>query len=264
MQYLDISKNNLIGSIPKEVFHLPSLSRYLSLSHNSLTGELHADVGKLTNINALDFSANMLSGGIPRTIGSCLVLESLYMQGNFFQGIIPSSMASLKGLQKLDFSQNNLTGEIPKDLQNLQFLMYLNLSFNDLMGEIPIEGVFKNASAISLMGNNKLCGGIPELHQRTCSTNTMKKGKSSAIKLAIIIPCLMILSVLLMLAFVLAYRRRESNKKAFPPAKEMDRLVKISYKDLYDATSGFLLTTYLDLVALVLCIEDFSIKWKKW
>ncbi|KAG8644354.1 putative receptor-like protein kinase At3g47110 [Manihot esculenta] len=238
LQYLDISKNNLIGSIPKEVFHLPSLSQYLSLSHNSLTGELHADVGKLTNINALDFSANMLSGGIPRTIGSCLVLESLYMQGNFFQGIIPSSMASLKGLQKLDFSQNNLTGEIPKDLQNLQFLMYLNLSFNDLMGEIPIEGVFKNASAISLMGNNKLCGGIPELHQRTCSTNTMKKGKSSAIKLAIIIPCL-ILSVLLMLAFVLAYRRRESNKKAFPPANEMDRLVKISYKDLYDATSGF-------------------------
>ncbi|XP_058003947.1 LRR receptor-like serine/threonine-protein kinase EFR [Hevea brasiliensis] len=113
------------------------------------------------------------------------------MQGNSFQGITPSSMASLKGLQVLDLSRNNLNVEIPKDLQSLRYLLYLNLSFNNLEGEIPAEGIFRNASAISLM------------------------------------------------AFVLAYRRRVSKKSSFVPLEEMDCLVKVSYRDLYDATSGF-------------------------
>ncbi|XP_058004359.1 putative receptor-like protein kinase At3g47110 isoform X2 [Hevea brasiliensis] len=238
LQKLDISGNNLNGSIPKEVFHLRSLSLYLDLSYNSLTGVLPVDVGKLTNINELDVSGNMLSGEIPGTIGSCSSLEYLFMQENSFQGIIPSSLSSLKGLQGLDLSRNNLTGEIPKDLQSLHYLSYLNLSFNDLMGEIPINGVFRNASAISLIGNNKLCGGVPKLHQPKCPTKAMKKGKSIAIKLAIIIPCV-IFCVLLMLASMLAYRRKVSKKSSSDALKELDRLVKVSYKDLYDATSGF-------------------------
>ncbi|KAJ9178362.1 hypothetical protein P3X46_010250 [Hevea brasiliensis] len=238
LQYLDISGNNLNGSIPKEVLRLPSLFQNLNLSHNSLNGDLPTDVGRLTNIITLDVSGNLLFGEIPRTIGFCSNMEYLHMQGNFFQGIIPSSMASLKGLQVLDLSQNNLTGEIPKDLQSLRFVLYLNLSFNNLAGEIPTEGVFRNASTISLMGNNKLCGGVPELHQPKCPTKAMKKGKSIAIKLAIIIPCV-ILGAVLMLAFLLSYRRRVSKKKSSASSKEMDRLIRVSYRDLYDATSGF-------------------------
>lgn len=37
-------------------------------------------------------------------------------------------------------------------------LQYLNISFNKLNGEAPKEGVFRNASAISIKGNNDLCG----------------------------------------------------------------------------------------------------------
>ncbi|KAJ9178566.1 hypothetical protein P3X46_010442 [Hevea brasiliensis] len=238
LQYLDISGNNLNGSIPMEVLRISSLSRYLNLSQNSLTGDLPVDVGELTNINTMDVSGNMLSGEIPGTIGLCLSLEYLYMQGNSFQGIIPSSLASLKGLQKLDISRNNLTGEIPKDLQSLRYLLYLNLSFNDLVGEIPTEGVFRNASAMSLMGNTKLCGGVPELHQPKCPTKAMKKGKSTAIKLATIIPCV-IFFVLLMLTFLFAYRRRVSKKSSSAAPMEIDGLVNVSYRNLYDATSGF-------------------------
>ncbi|KAG8644353.1 putative receptor-like protein kinase At3g47110 [Manihot esculenta] len=238
LQYLDASGNNLNGSITKEVLHLSSLSQYLDLSHNSLTGELPADVGNLTSINALDVSKNMLSGEIPRAIGSCSSLEYLYMQGNSFHGSIPSSLASLKGLQLLDLSQNNLTGEIPKVLQSLHYVLYLNISFNDLVGEIPTEGVFSNASAISLMGNNKLCGGVTELHQPKCPSNALKKGKSISIRIAIVVPPVFF-CVLLMLAFMLAYRKRVSKKGSSVASKEMDSLVKVSYKDLYAATSGF-------------------------
>ncbi|OAY37704.1 probable LRR receptor-like serine/threonine-protein kinase At3g47570 [Manihot esculenta] len=270
--YLDISRNNFNGSIPKEIL-LPSLSLCLNLSRNSLTGSLPAEVGKLTNINKLDVSGNMLSGEIPVTIGSCSSLEYLYMQQNSFQGMIPSSLISLKGLQKLDISQNNLTGEIPKVLQSLIYLLYLNLSFNNLMGEIPSEGVFNNSSAISLIGNNKLCGGVPELHlpkcptkeighdmlcgatsvfnqpkcptkeighdmELRCANNRICFDESIAIKLVIIIPCV-IFFILLMVSSVLAYQWRTSKRKSFVTPVEMDHIVKVSYKELYDATRGF-------------------------
>ncbi|XP_058003966.1 putative receptor-like protein kinase At3g47110 [Hevea brasiliensis] len=91
-----MSRNNLSGSITEDVLNLPSLSIYLNLSQNSLTGNLLTDMGRLINLNTTDVSENMLSGEIPESIGSCLSLEYLYMQGNFFQGIIPSSLASLK------------------------------------------------------------------------------------------------------------------------------------------------------------------------
>ena len=72
-------------------------------------------------------------------------------------------MASLKGLRLLDVSQNNLSGSISEGLEKLLFLEQLTLSFNNFKGEVPIEGVFKNISVISLIGNTKLCGGIPKL-----------------------------------------------------------------------------------------------------
>ncbi|XP_065875973.1 putative receptor-like protein kinase At3g47110 [Euphorbia lathyris] len=242
LQNLDVSENNLNGSIPNVVLHLSSLSRLLNLSQNSLTGKLPVDVGKLTNINALDVSGNSLSGNIPATLGSCLSLEYLYLQGNIFQGSIPSSLALLKGLQKLDLSRNNLTGEIPDGLQRLLFLSYLNISFNNLVGEIPMEGVFRNATAVSLMGNNMLCGSVMQLHQPKCPSKATKKGRSIAFKLAIIIPCA-VFCVLFVLAAVIAYRRREQKKKRMSAVrKELDSLagiLQVSYRDLFDATSGF-------------------------
>lgn len=90
---------------------------------------------------------------------------------------MPSSLASLKGLSNLDLSRNKLSGNIPKDLQTLPFLVYFNASFNDLVGEMPIEGVLRNASALSVMENSKLCGGIQELQlSNICHCQSNKKG----------------------------------------------------------------------------------------
>ena len=165
---MDVSQNYLSGVIPQQVFSLFSLSLLLNLSYNSFRGKLPVDVGNLKNINSLDVSKNNLSGEIPTTIGNLLNLENLYLQGNSFEGIIPSSMAYLKGLELLDVSQNNLLGFIPKGLEKLLFLKYLNISFNDIKDPLPIVGVFKNVDAISIIGNNKLCGDIPQLQLPKC------------------------------------------------------------------------------------------------
>ncbi|KAJ8770858.1 hypothetical protein K2173_021773 [Erythroxylum novogranatense] len=230
------SKNKFSGTIPKELLSLPFLSKLLNLSWNSLTGNLPTEVKNLKQLNTLDISTNNLYGEIPTTIGKCLSMEKLYMNVNFFRGSIPSSLASLKGLQELDLSQNNLTGEIPQDLHSLKFLSYLNLSFNDLEGEVPTRGVFTNASVVSLIGNRKLCGGVPELLLPKCPTKTTRK--SLAFMASIIIPCVAVSSFMIFIIVSCLWRRKSRKKSSFGTTF-LGKLLNVSYKDLHQATGGF-------------------------
>ncbi|XP_050124277.1 putative receptor-like protein kinase At3g47110 [Malus sylvestris] len=165
---LNLSRNNLDGVRPDQVLGLPSLSKYLNLSKNRFFGSLPMEVGKLKSLGVLDVSDNMLSGELPSTLGSCLGLEVLHLQGNYFNETIPSSMVSLRGVQDLDLSRNNFSGEIPQFLERFDFLRNLNLSFNDFWGAVPTQGVFKNASASSVVGNANLCGGVADFHLPKC------------------------------------------------------------------------------------------------
>lgn len=242
LQYLDISRNFLTGIIPKELTALPSSTVLLNLSHNSLSGNLPVEIGNLKSLNTLDISTNNLTSEIPRTIGDCISLEYLNLRGNFLLGSIPSTFGSLKGLTYLDLSQNNLSGNIPKELENLSFLMYLNLSFNELEGEVPKKGVFGNVTSISLMENAKLCGGSKELKLPNCSTNPAKKRISQAIKIAIVISCL-IFSLILLLSFIMLYKQRRLRKKSPSRANHLDQdqyhFPRVTYDMLYKASEGF-------------------------
>ncbi|XP_060974932.1 putative receptor-like protein kinase At3g47110 [Cannabis sativa] len=243
LQQLGLSQNSLSGTIPKEIFGLPSLLT-LDLSRNSLNGSLPMEVGKLKTINTLDLSKNHLTSEIPGTIGDCSSLVSLSLQGNFFQGILPSTLPSLRGLVYLDLSRNNLTGKIPKDLQKLQFLNYLNLSFNELEGEVPEKGVFENTTAISLVGNGKLCGGVPMLQLQRCrkAIESNKHGKMKGLKLIIIIVCV-IAFLLLFASLSFLFWRRKSIRRSLSSSKSelssISFLSKVSYKSLHQATNGF-------------------------
>ncbi|CAN0924049.1 Receptor kinase-like protein Xa21 [Linum grandiflorum] len=96
-------------------------------------------------------------------MGSCLSLEFLQLQGNLLQGTIPESLGSLRGLPLLDLSSSNLTGRIPNYLEHMDISQSLNLSYNNFDGEVPHQGVFRNTSIVSVIGNDKLCGGMDEL-----------------------------------------------------------------------------------------------------
>ncbi|XP_025014368.2 probable LRR receptor-like serine/threonine-protein kinase At3g47570 [Ricinus communis] len=232
---LDLANNNLNGSIPPELFDLSSLSAYLRLSHNHLVGALSEKVQNLNNLGVLYVDHNFLSGEIPSSLGSCIRLERLNMRDNSFKGSIPSSLSALRGLQVVDLSHNNLSGQIPEFLGSFPFLQSLNLSFNDFEGLVPTEGVFKNASSTSVMGNNKLCGGVSDFHLLACnirsSTNRRLKLK------AIIASVAVLLGALLMLSFLLILRSR---KKSQAPALSSEiPLLRVSYQNLHDATKGF-------------------------
>ncbi|XP_031122473.1 probable LRR receptor-like serine/threonine-protein kinase At3g47570 [Ipomoea triloba] len=235
---LYMNNNKLDGIIPQQVFNLPSLSKYLDISNNSFTGPLSPTVGKLKTLNALDISGNKLSGKIPNTIGDCLSLEYLDMHDNLFEGKVPPSLISLKSITHLDISNNKLTGEIPRDLQKLPLLQYLNLSFNDLEGEVPTVGVFAVATNVSLLGNKRLCGGIPELKLPPCPVKKTKHRKH--LKLMIVIfTC--ICSALVFASFIalltLCWRKQQRVESA--KLSKVEKLSKIPYRDLHQATDGF-------------------------
>ncbi|KAI6698253.1 hypothetical protein NL676_018372 [Syzygium grande] len=175
LKELDLSRNNLAGALPDQVWGLTSLSKGLSLAGNALTGPIPSQVGEMVNLVELDVSDNSLSGEIPTTLGNCLVLQFLRLEGNHFNGVIPLSLKNLKGIEVLDLSRNNLSGQIPEFFLELPFIQNLNLSFNMFDGEVP-RGTSGNLSAISVEGNNKLCGGFLELHLPPCRNPKNQRG----------------------------------------------------------------------------------------
>ena len=236
---LDLSKNDLNGTIPEQIFELTDLSVSLNLSQNHLVGSIPRTIGNLRVLSGFfDVSDNNLSGEIPNEIGFCSSLEHLYMKGNFFSGSIPSSMSSLRGIREIDLSWNNLSGQIPKFLETLA-LENLNLSFNDLDGEVPIKGVFANASAISVAGNNRLCGGITELQLPKCSNKGSKKKKVPRF-IALILTSSAILGLIVMSSFIFCWLKKGKGKgkQASEPMLKKT-LLKVSYEMLLKATNGF-------------------------
>ncbi|XP_027166299.1 putative receptor-like protein kinase At3g47110 [Coffea eugenioides] len=182
LYYLDLSFNQFEGG---NIF-----DNVLMNCENSFSGSLPAEVGKLIHLVDFNVSHNQFAGDIPISLANCSHLENLFMQANFFKGTFPPNLASWKSIQQVDLSSNNLIGQIPKELEMLQYLRYLNLSYNNIEGEIPNIGIFSNASQISLIGNNKLCGGIPELELPPCPVIKGKnKGKlKDVILMSIVLP----------------------------------------------------------------------------
>ena len=235
---LFLANNNLSGLISPQVIGLSFSPIRLDLSANQFTGVLRMELGNFKNLEYLDISENMLFGKIPESLGSCVKLEFLAMRINHFQGIIPPSLASLRGLRSLDLSKNNLSGEIPKILENFVLLQFLNLSYNHFEGEVPIDGVFKNMSATSIIGNDKLCGGMPKFQLPKCKYEKSKKRKLTlTLKLMIsifsgLIGVSLVLSLLLL--FCLRKKRKENISSDLG-----NFLLNLSYQSLLKATNGF-------------------------
>ncbi|XP_040934303.1 probable LRR receptor-like serine/threonine-protein kinase At3g47570 isoform X2 [Gossypium hirsutum] len=208
---MTLSHNNLSGSIPPQVLALSSLSILLNLSSNYLTGELSAEVEKLKNLGELDVSKNRLSGLLPNNLGSCVSLEELFLDGNLFEGPIPSSLSSLRGLAALDVSENNLSGVIPS------------------------EGVFKNSSATFVEGNNKLCGGITELHLSRCNS---EKSSNTSLRLKFVIVAVILGVTLIFLFLLIMLLRKKKEQQATTTCAE-NSLLRLSYQSILRATNGF-------------------------
>ncbi|XP_050279364.1 receptor-like protein 7 [Quercus robur] len=173
LKYLDISFNNLSGSVEPNIFTKLKSLEEVDLSHNNLQGHLPISISKLVSLIRLDISFNNLSGSVEQNIFTKLEslsevdlshnpllsfhtysynivdytlpeLQSLSLSScNISE--FPYFLKSTENLNSLDLSNNQISGSIPTWLLEVKMdlLSYLNLSYNSLarIGNLPWENL---------------------------------------------------------------------------------------------------------------------------
>ncbi|CAL5409508.1 unnamed protein product [Camellia sinensis] len=275
LSWFEIFDNQLRGSIPPDIgLTLPNL-KVLFLPENKFTGPLPISLSNASKLQEIGFDHNNFVGPMPRDRGrllslrrfgvgdnlleddlsfisfltNCTSLKGLSVSGNFLRGltmkymeachqVLGSSSISVSLIRRKLF--HNLSRLIPSYLSELH-LEKLNLSFNKLHGRVPMEGIFRNESAISVVGNNDLCGGIPYLCLPLCPSSKSNKNKlSHRMKVILTVMVVLVLcSILLVCLFIFLHWRCVSRKKAFSVPSLKHHLLRVSYAELLKATDGF-------------------------
>ncbi|XP_059280499.1 probable LRR receptor-like serine/threonine-protein kinase At3g47570 isoform X2 [Lycium ferocissimum] len=242
LSHLYLNGNHLGGPIPKEMFKLSLIE--FDLSSNHLTGyfPVEIDAGNLNglrNLIYMNLSYNNLSGEIPRSFGTLTTLTELYLGNNALQGAIPSSLSSLRSLEYVDLSHNHFVGKIPNFLDEFVSLKFLNLSYNDLEGEVPLKGVFRNMSAVSIVGNTELCGGIPEFKMPKCSDKLVSRRRRLSHRLIIVMLIIGGLLAATTGGLVLFWCAKRKKRSTSSENSSLDMIPRVTYNTLHKATNGF-------------------------
>uniref|UniRef100_A0A0D9VLL2 non-specific serine/threonine protein kinase n=1 Tax=Leersia perrieri TaxID=77586 RepID=A0A0D9VLL2_9ORYZ len=233
---LDASYNNLEGPIPASIGR-PNKVYFLSLCNNHLNSSIPKEIFELTSLRtwtcqAIPFLDPFLQN-VPENIKNIKGLRILNLTMNKLSGWIPNALGSINNLQELYLAHNNLSGTIPTVLQNLE-LYKLDVSFNNLQGEVPEEGIFKNITYSSVVGNKDLCSRMPQLHLVPCPISSMKmmrKGPDDS-------------GSALALMWMIPKKLKQKQKGRFLPL-EVEKYQKVSYFELSKGTDGFSETNLL-------------------
>ncbi|KAF8696377.1 hypothetical protein HU200_037286 [Digitaria exilis] len=130
---LDLSMNAFSGSIPAEVFALPSASSLL-LSRNNFTGPLTVAGGTPAQWAVVDISHNGISGEVPEALAAA---ASLYVNNNRMSGEVPWAVARsvFTGSMTTFYAQHNFLTGFPAPPLPLPDSAALCLSYNCM--ELP-------------------------------------------------------------------------------------------------------------------------------
>ncbi|KAL4381700.1 hypothetical protein S245_013278 [Arachis hypogaea] len=180
---LDLSSNNIQGSIPRWIWQLGSLTQF-NISNNFLTMiegpvqnasstlsviDLHSNqlTGNLpvfpVHATYLDYSMNDFSSSIPPKIGSYLSsIIFMSLSRNRLVGSLPESLCNNSNLLVLDFSYNQLKGTIPRCLMQSETVVVLNLQHNQLSGNIDFTFPVSCKLRTLNLNGNQLVGPIPK------------------------------------------------------------------------------------------------------
>ncbi|XP_047313646.1 putative receptor-like protein kinase At3g47110 [Impatiens glandulifera] len=264
LETLSTASNLFGGTIPNNLGKLKNLV-FLGLGGNQISGMIPSSLYNLSNLNDLYLSFNDLHGSLPPYFGNMFPhLESLQLEFNNFTGQLPNSIGNLTKVGSLTFSKNEFSGKLTVDFSKLVNLVNFtiqdnnflgktflinfnlsfndfnfNLSFNDFNGELPLHGSFANSTAVSVYGNDKLCGGIPSLQLPRCPVKKLNRNFFFSSKRIYAIVGASILGILILissLGFYLGKRKRESTTLELFPKESF---VQVSYGELLNATDGF-------------------------
>ncbi|XP_058768904.1 cuscuta receptor 1-like [Vicia villosa] len=173
LNYLNISENEIHGSIPHELSHIDTLD----LSNNQFSGELPRNL--TMGISYLSISNNNLHGPIPPAL-SMYSSITLLLDHNHFSGSLPSNLFNSTYIHHLDISYNNLVGKLPSQIQSTQ-LVELLMSNNYFEGSIPSE--LTNITTLTYLdlSQNNLSGCVPSFLSDSLSFIHLNNNKLSCL-----------------------------------------------------------------------------------
>ncbi|CAL5440283.1 unnamed protein product [Camellia sinensis] len=109
-----LSDMALKGPFPPGLANCTSLTG-LDLSSNELFGTIPSDISRLIpKITALDLSSNNFNGEIPPTIADLSYLNVLKLDSNQLTGHIPAEIGLLDRIKTASFTNNHLSGPVPR------------------------------------------------------------------------------------------------------------------------------------------------------
>jgi hypothetical protein len=153
---MDLSENQLTGSIPGILWSEMQVLRYVYLHDNFLTGQVDTMENQSGSTNPF--------------------LEDVWLYNNLLQGPLPTWMVTLTSLQSWITYGNTMTGPLPDfgtaavQYPNIvpQNLIFLDVSDNDHTGTLP-ESLFTVSSAtlrFLYLDRNQLQGPLPPGNQK--------------------------------------------------------------------------------------------------
>jgi len=111
LESLFLSYNNLKGNIPRFKSHKLD---YLNLKKNSLSGTIPASLFDIESLRLLYLSSNQLTGTIPEDFHTANTLKDLFLDDNKLTGLIPEITATaLPAITEIVLDSNHLAGSIP-------------------------------------------------------------------------------------------------------------------------------------------------------
>ncbi|KAF8085576.1 hypothetical protein N665_0663s0020 [Sinapis alba] len=147
---LDLSSNNLNGSIPHCMGNLKSTLSFLNLRQNQLSGDLPNNT--FSRLRSLDVGHNQLTGKLPRSLIHFSTLEVLNVESNRINDTFPVWLSSLKQLQVLVLRSNEFHGPIRQ--ASFPMLRIIDISDNHFNGTLP-SNYFVSWSAMSSLKANE-------------------------------------------------------------------------------------------------------------
>ena len=134
---LELSRNWInCYSFPVDLGSLANL-QVLNLSQNNIRGSIPVELGNLANLQVLNLSGTVVTGPIPVELGDLANLQVLNLGGAYLvTGAFP--VGSFANLQVLNLAETGVSGSILVELGNLANLQRLELSYAwGLSGRLP-------------------------------------------------------------------------------------------------------------------------------